>query len=163
MFSHRFFDRPVRTVNTIVQCTTVDSETFRPLHYIERFALISNIALPSAIVCLLRPCRPATIARKISQIIIASIKASSLRARAHVAKECLKAIFPFIAHCYAARAIPVIGVVIWIKTSLLGVLPRVVFARVAPTVSRQAADATFQIPFETVRFHCVRKLSKVAF
>lgn len=96
----------------------------------------------SAIVGLLRRCRPSTIVRRIWTVIVDAVQRASAWPMSHVSQERGEIVSPSFAHHDAATAVQCVLAVALFVASTFGVLPRVIFLRVAlPVLGEVFHDA----------------------
>lgn len=125
----------------------------RQLRYGNLFAFIRPIHVLPLIVVLLQPCRPSTIPRGVRTVIVHSIQALTVRAPAHVLKECGEVVQPFVAHGDSASTVVIVLLGCGRDATTFGVLPSDVLLRQSATtgiaVGRRATLNGFNVETST--------------
>lgn len=88
-----------------LQHVVVQAEDFSPLRQGAHDSVPFDPNGATPVPCLLFPCRPATVARRVRSVVVDPIKLLPIRPIAHVAQKCLERVAPLDAHCDASASV----------------------------------------------------------
>lgn len=126
-----------------------DSDKVSPLTKIHCPSMKSDSMIMSIVVCLDCSCSPLAICRRISQIIIDTLKRQFLCLFSHIFKKSCETITPFFTNSYATTSIIFETFIIRICTSLNHIYPRFVFRSITQAMYKTSFNKKFSFKTTT--------------
>ena len=116
------------TFKTAKNSRNTYSSKSTPCRYIKSPPVKCNMFIIASVIALLFSCRPFTVARKITFIVIYSFnRIFNGWSFAYMREKYCKTIFPFFTHCYASSSIIFEGIVFLVITPVYHMNPRFIF------------------------------------